>query len=175
MRSTHPLRNAFTLAALTVLGGTVGLSSAAAAEVSPPPVRPHQAFVGQVNGSTVGAVVTVGCFGPVSATSTGHPIAGQTVSAVLLPGAQPQSSTVGYTGESADRLLVGFGNAFSTQPVPSPTVVKAYGVKVPIPQDLDLPCYGTGKVVFVPAPTSNTAQSATVEVTFVSIGLSPTG
>lgn len=170
MRSSHPLRNAFALAALTALGGTVGLSSAAA-EASPQPVQPHQAFVGQVNGNTVDAVITVGCFGPVSATSTGHPVAGQSVSAHLLPGEQP-ASTVGYTGESADRLLVGFGNSFSTQP--TPTVIKAYDVKVPIPQDLNLPCYGTGKVVFVPAPASKTQQSATVDVTYVSIGLSPT-
>jgi hypothetical protein len=173
MRSSHPLRNAFALAALTALGGTVGLSSAAA-EASPQPVQPHQAFVGQVNGNTVDAVITVGCFGPVSATSTGHPVAGQSVSAHLLPGEQP-ASTVGYTGESADRLLVGFGNSFSTQPAPTPTVIKAYDVKVPIPQDLNLPCYGTGKVVFVPAPASKTQQSATVDVTYVSIGLSPTG
>ena len=30
-----------------------------------------------------------------------------------------------------------------------------------------LPCYGTGTVTFAPYPTSPTARSATVQVTFV--------
>lgn len=172
MRSTHHrLRNPGIAAAVVLLGGAAGMSSASAQAV-PPPVQPHQTFVGQVNGTTIGAVVQVGCFGPVSGTSTGHPMAGQTVSAQLLAGSAPDKAQVGYTGESADHLLVGFGAAVSAAPA---TVIKAYGVQVPIPQTLNLPCFGTGTVSFVPAPTGASAQTATVDVTYVSVGATPAG
>ncbi|NJP47284.1 hypothetical protein [Actinacidiphila epipremni] len=161
-----------TVAAVAVLGGALGMSSAAAAEVSPLPVGAHQTFVGQVNGVTINAVIKVGCFGPVSWDSTGHPLAGQTVSVQLVQGNTPAQARVGYTGESADRVLVAFGNATS---VSAQTVIKAYGLAVPIPADLNLPCSGTGTVGFVPAPTSATAQPATVDVTFVSVGVTPAG
>ncbi|MFI0897624.1 hypothetical protein [Streptomyces sp. NPDC020983] len=173
MRSTHHrLRSLGITAAVVLLGGAAGMSSAAAAQVDPLPVQPHQTFVGQVNGVTIGAVIQVGCFGPVSGTSTGHPLAGQTVSVQLVSGATPVSARVGYTGESADRVRVGFGNATSAVPT---TEIKAYGVKVPIPQDISLPCFGTGTVGFLPAPTSTTAQPATVDVTYVSVGATPAG
>lgn len=171
MRSRHHrLRSFGTVAALAVLGGTVGLSSAGAAAVSPLPIGPGQTFVGQVNGVTIGAVIKVGCFGPVTPTSTGHPMAGQQVSVQLVAGTAPDTATVGYTGTSADRDMVGFGNAVSAAPV---TEVKAYGLAVAIPQTLNLPCFGTGTVGFIPAPTSPTAQPALVEVTYVSVGASP--
>jgi hypothetical protein len=49
--------------------------------------------------------------------------------------------------------------------------VKAYGVKAEIPTGIELPCYGTGKVAFVPQPTSPTARTAYVTVTYESIGV----
>lgn len=173
MRSTHHrLRSLGTLAALTLLGGSLGLSSAGAAQVSPLPIGPGQTFVGQVNGVTIGAVIKVGCFGPVSSTSTGHPLPGQSVSVQLLAATDPvpASATVGYTGDKADHDLVGFGNVVSAGPA---TEIKAYGLSVDIPQTLNLPCSGTGTVGFLPAPTSPTAQTALVEVTYVSLGVSP--
>ncbi|CAG7646884.1 hypothetical protein [Actinacidiphila bryophytorum] len=173
MRSTHHrLRSLGTVAALTLLGGSLGLSSAAAAQVSPLPIGPGQTFVGQVNGVTIGAVVKVGCFGPVTPTSTGHPVAGQTVSVQLIAGNAPDKATVGYTGDSATHDLVGFGNPTSAAPA---TEIKAYGIGVEIPATLNLPCYGTGTIGFIPAPTSAGAQTATVDVTYVSIGLTPAG
>lgn len=169
MRSRHPrLRSFGTVAALAVLGTTVGLSSAGAAVITP--IGPGQTFVGQVNGVTVGAVIEVGCFGPVSNTSTGHPISGQTVSVQLLPSGGVTKAGVGYTGTAADHDLVGFGNSSSAAAI---TQLKAYGQSAEIPATLDLPCSGTGTVGFVPAPTSPTAQTATVDVTFVSIGVTP--
>nr|WSX74602.1 hypothetical protein OH826_12425 [Streptomyces sp. NBC_00899] len=171
MRSrNHHLRSFGTVAALAVLAGTVGLSSAGAAAVSPLPIGPGQTFVGQVNGATIDAVIKVGCFGPVTPTSTGHPVSGQTVSVQLVSGTAPGKATVGYTGTSATRDLVGFGPAVSAAP---DTEIKAYGLSVAIPATLNLPCYGTGTVAFVPAPTSPTAQTATVDVTYVSIGVTP--
>lgn len=171
MRSTqHRLRNSLAVAAMAALGGTVGLSSAAAAAIVP--IQPHQTFVGQVNGVTINAVITVGCFGPVTPTSTGHPVSGQTVSVQQIAGNAPTKATVGYTGEAADRVLVGFGNPTSAAPA---TVIKAYGIAVPIPQDINLPCFGTGTVGFLPVPTSASSQIATVDVTYVSIGVTPAG
>ncbi|MFG1810524.1 hypothetical protein [Streptomyces sp. NPDC049040] len=171
MRSRHHhLRSSGTVAALAVLAGTVGLSSAGAAAVSPLPVGPGQTFVGQVNGVTIGAVIKVGCFGPVTPASTGHPLAGQQVSVQLVAGNAPTTATVGYTGTAADRDMVGFGNSVSAAPA---TEIKAYGLAVAIPQTLNLPCYGTGTVGFVPAPTSPGAQTALVGVTYVSVGVSP--
>ncbi|WP_329171787.1 hypothetical protein [Streptomyces sp. NBC_01477] len=173
MRSRHHrLRSLGTVAALAVLGGTVGLSSAGAAAVSPLPVGPGQTFVGQVNGVTIGAVVKVGCSGVVTPASVGHPLAGQHVSVQLVSGTTPASATVGYTGSSANGDVVNFGNAYSTAPV---TEIKAYGLAVEIPQTINLPCNGPGTVAFVPAPTSHTAQTALVDVTFVSVGVNPGG
>lgn len=170
MRSKHHrLRGYGTLGALLLLGGSFGLSSAAAADVDAAPIAPHQAFFGQVNGVTQGAVIKVGCFGPVTPAQTGHPLSGQTVD--VLPGlAVPVTADVGYTGESADHLIVQFDSAVS---VGQAVAIRAYGVRVAIPTTLNLPCYGDGKVAFVPAPTSATARSSTVLVKYVSVGVTP--
>ncbi|SHN02020.1 hypothetical protein [Actinacidiphila paucisporea] len=170
MRKRHSrLRSLGTVAALAALGGTAGMASAGAAPLSPVPIGPGQTFVGQVNGVTIGAVIKVACFGPVTPTSTGHPLTGQTVSVQLIAGTAPAQATVGYTGASATHDLVGFGNATSVTPV---TDIKAYGIGAAIPATLNLPCFGTGTVSFVPAPTSPGAQTATVGVSYVSIGVS---
>ena len=166
MRSKHRRSSMYgTIAALTLLSGAVGLTSASAAVVDPAPIGPHQYFTGQVNGASVNAVIQVGCFGPVVPGETGHPIAGQSVD--VLPAAASTTADVGYTGESADHVLVGFGTPASTAVV----LLKDYAVKAAIPTTLDLPCSGTGKVTFVPAPTSSTARTATVTVTYQNIGV----
>ncbi|MEV6009750.1 hypothetical protein AB0M29_23425 [Streptomyces sp. NPDC051976] len=160
------------LAALALTGGAVALSTAgpaAAGVVDPAPIAPHQLFVGQVNGVTVGAVIKVGCFGPVTPGETGHPMAGQTVD-VMPDVAVPTPADAGYTGELADHINVGFGNAISAGPV---VALRWYAVRVAIPTSLNLPCYGDGKVYFVPAPTSPSARNATVPVSYVSEGATP--
>lgn len=165
MRSTHRRSRMYgTIAALTLLGGAVGLPSAAAATVDPAPIGPNQYFVGEVNGASANAVIQVGCFGPVVAGETGHPVSGQSVDVVSAS----SSSTlgVGFTGSAADHVVVGFGGTSTITPV----TLTAYGVKAAIPAGLDLPCSGTGKVDFVPAPTSSTVHTATVTVTYENIG-----
>jgi hypothetical protein len=154
-----------TIAALTLLGGAVGLPSATAATVDPAPIGPNQYFVGEVNGASANAVIQVGCFGPVVAGETGHPVSGQYVD--VLPGASSSSAGVGFTGSAADHVVVDFGGTSTTTPV----TLTAYGVKAEIPAGLNLPCSGTGKVQFVPAPTSSTARTATVTVTYQNIGV----
>lgn len=153
-----------TIAALTLLGGAVGLPSATAA-VDPAPTGPNQYFVGEVNGASANAVIQVGCFSPVVAGETGHPVPGQYVD--VMSGNSSSTAGVGYTGSAADHVVVDFGGTSTTTPV----TLSAYGVKAEIPAGLDLPCSGTGKVDFVPAPTSATADTATVTVTYQNIGV----
>lgn len=154
------------VAALALAAGSFGVSGAVAAEAAAAPIAPHQWFVGQVNGVTTNATIKVGCFGPATPGQTGHPLSGQYVS--VAPAVSGSSSEVGYTGEAADRVVVDFGAGTSTG---SLTVLKEYGVKAAIPTTIDLPCYGTGRVAFIPAPTSTTARAATVAVTYVSMGV----
>lgn len=169
MRSKHHRSRTYAAcAALTLAAGALGLSTAGSAAAAPVPVAPHQAFVGQVNGQTQGAVITVGCFGPVFPGETGHPVSGQSVSASLAV-SSPTPIVGGYTGEAAHSIRVGFG----VSTVSTVVSLSAYDVKVPIPTALNLPCYGTGQVAFVPEPTSATARTAFVSVTYVSIGVTP--
>ncbi|MEU6851583.1 hypothetical protein ABZ901_16855 [Actinacidiphila alni] len=167
MRSTYA-RPALlgTIAALALAGGAVGLPAATAAVVDPAPIAPHQFFVGQVNGTTTDAVIKVGCFGPVVPGETGHPQSGQTVD--IMPVVPPTTGLVGYTGESADRIVVDFGVPSSAS---TPVTLHSTVVKAAIPTSISLPCSGSGDVTFVPAPTSATARSSVVKVTYVNVGL----
>ena len=159
-----------TIVALALAGGAVGLPSVAAAAVDPAPIGPHQFFVGEVNGistaSSAAAVIKVGCFGPVTPGETGHPVAGQYVD--VLPVAPPTTVDDGYTGESADHIVVDFGVPSSTG---LPVTLTSYAVRAEIPTTLSLPCSGAGDVAFVPAPTSATARTALVKVTYENIGV----
>ncbi len=157
------LRTYATVAALVLLGGAVGLTPASAA-VDPAPVGPNQFFTGQVNGASTGAVIRVVCAGPVTAGETGHPVSGQTVD--VMPGASTGSAGAGYTGAAGTRVGVAFG---TTSSATTPVTLTSYVVRAPIPTTLSLPCSGAGEVEFVPAPTSSTAQTATVSVTYANI------
>jgi hypothetical protein len=159
-------------AAAGLAAGTLGIAGAPAASAAAPadaivPVGPHQTFLGDVNGVSAAAVIKVGCFGPVTPTSTGHPLDGQTVAVHLV--ADDPTKTAGYTGESANRIVVQFED--SGPVVGLPVSLSGYGVKAAVPTSLELPCYGPGKVNFVPSPTSSTARTATVAVTYESVGV----
>ncbi|HEY5835318.1 hypothetical protein [Streptomyces sp.] len=155
-----------TVAALALGAGSFGLSGVTAAGASAAPVAPHQWFVGQVGGVSANATIKVGCFGPATPGQTGHPIAGQYVS--VAPAVTVTSPEVGYTGEAADRVVVDFGSGTSTG---TAAVLKEYGVRAAIPTTIDLPCLGTGRVLFIPVPTSTTARAAAVTVTYVNVGV----
>jgi hypothetical protein len=153
------------IAAALALGGAVGLPSAAAVAADPAPIGPHQYFVGEVNGASANAVIRVICPGPATPGQTGHPVTGQSVD--VTPAASSSSASVGYTGEAADRVVVGFGGATTGSPV----VLNAYEVRAEIPGTLNLPCSGTGRVTFTPAPASSTSRPATVTVTYQNIAV----
>ena len=89
------------------------------------------------------------CPGPVGGpTSTGHPIAGQSVEVFLvLP---PITPALGYTGSSAHEIDAYFGPLSSA--ANPPVRLTGYFVKFAIPTTLNLPCGGTGVVDFVPTP-----------------------
>lgn len=63
----------------------------------------------------------------------------------------------------------------STTATNTPVILRDYAVSAPIPTSLTLPCSGSGTVAFVPEPTSPTAHTATVTVTFTSIGVGAEG
>jgi hypothetical protein len=163
-RRVPGLRRYAAVAALALAAATAGTVSAAADVVQV--IGPHQTFTGQVNGVTVNAVIKVLCAGPATPGQTGHPLSGQTVSAsLLLP---PTPVTAGYTGDAANRIRVDFGTPVSVAPV---TELSAYGVPAAIPTTLLLPCSGAGTVAFVPIPTSPTARSSVIKVTYLNIGV----
>lgn len=123
-------------------------------------IGPNQQFAGVVNGSAANATVYVICPGPITPGRTGHPRTGQGVQVVVNTGS-------GFTGSAASRIVATFGTSNSTQAL----VFSEYGVPQDIPTTWFLPCGGTGTAVFAPQPTSSTARSATVRVTFVNIAV----
>lgn len=151
---------AVVLAALA-LASTGPHASAAGA-----PIKPHQYFVGLVNGSAGrpnAAVIRMACFGALTPGETGHPMSGQTIAAQRVP----PSSHAGLTGPSTASI-----GAFFGAPPPSASSSASYvdftryGQQA-LPTSLTLPCSGGGDVNFVPLPTVAGGRSFTVPVTFV--------
>jgi len=157
-----------TLAGILVLVATGASASAEPASVT---IGPEQAFIGLVNGTHPKATIKVVCPGPVlppPATQTGHPLSGQTLG--VMPEAST-STTTGWTGSRGRSIAVLF-----VTPVDAPTVpvtFTRYGTQA-LPTSLLLPCSGSTPVVFSPQPTSKTARSASVLVTYENIAVTPT-
>lgn len=166
MRSKHYRSRMYGALGAVALGiGAMGMFAAPGAVAADAlPIGPHQSFQGQVNTVSVNAVIKVAC--PVSdpPATTGHPLAGQTVDVVPAPSSG--TAPVGNTGDSATEVVVQFGPSVS---VAEPVVLTSYDTKVAIPTSIDLPCSGTGKVDFVPNPTSDTAVTSTVAVTYANL------
>jgi hypothetical protein len=135
-------------------------------------VGPRQYFSGQVFGaissSTTSDVIEVACAGPLA---TGHPVAGQSVAVQLL--VPPTATTFGYTGN--------FGTQISADLIWSRGTVSvvthiatfiSYGVKMPIPTSITVPCSGSGVMSFTPTPDpDNSGKASNVSVTFQSPGV----
>lgn len=153
-------------AAAVALGAALVPSVAAASAPVQDPVviTPNTSFVGLVNSATADPVITVVCPGPITANSVGHPTSGQTaeVRSVLPPTTQP----AGYTGSLGHQIAAGFTSATSAA---QGIVFTSYFAPAKIPTTWLLPCGGTGTMTFVPQPTSPTARSFSLTVTFVNI------
>jgi hypothetical protein len=147
----------------------IALAAPAAEAVQDPiPVGPDMYFTAQVNGASAKAVIKVVCPGPVTSTSTGHPISGQTLEVFsVLP---PATGTIGYTGSAAHQIDALFTAPSSATDNP-PVVLSSFFAPVAIPTTLLLPCGGSGVVSFVPIPTSPTATGVAVTVTFENIAV----
>jgi hypothetical protein len=143
---------AATLTAFTAL-------TAAPAWADPAPIDPNQSFYGEVNDHAGQATIVVNCQGPIFRLPTGHPSPNQTVK--VLPGLSPTSGG-GFTGSAAHTIAVRFPDTASTT-----VILRDYGVPATIPTSLTFPSVGKGTVTFTPDPTSPTARTSTVTVTFL--------
>jgi hypothetical protein len=148
---------ATTLTALTALTAAPAWADPT---INPTPIGPNQYFYGEVNDHTGKATILVDCHGPVFPRLSGHPEPNQTVK--VLPAPSP-TSTVGFTGSAAHTIDVRFPD-----PTATPVILRDYAVPAMIPTSLTFPCVGSGTVAFVPDPTSPTARTSTVTVTFLS-------
>lgn len=147
----------------TVIGVALATANPAGADVTIP-IGPDQVFHGLVNGVHDKAQITVVCPGPVMPGQTGHPAAGQTISVAQGP---TSSGVGGYTGSAGTSVVAGFSTWSSA------TVWKftTYNDPQPIPTTISVPCSGSNTISFVPQPTSSTAKTDQVTVTFVNIAV----
>jgi hypothetical protein len=158
------------LAVSVLFGGVFALSGVAeATPTTSSTIAPHQHFVGLVNKRSTNATIEMVCPGPLSTTSMGHPLSGQTV-AVEPP--STVASTSGYTGTRGRSIVASFVAVVPVTTATSTVTFSRYGSLL-IPTTLLLPCSGSGTVVFAPEPTSKTAQNATVSVTYGNITVDP--
>jgi hypothetical protein len=147
-----------------VVLAVAALTLAFGADVAAQPVSvvaPHQTFTGLVNGQRSDASVDVVCPGPVRLGQMGYPAGGQTVAVSLE---SPSSALAGNTGSRGRSIVARFVTPSTVAP---PTVTFTQYGSQPIPTVEMLPCSGSGAVMFSPLPTSHTARSARVSVTYV--------
>lgn len=159
-------------AALTGAVAVALLAGTANAAVDPAPIGPNQFFTGLVNGTNVDAVVTTDCVGPVVPGEMGHPVSGQFVS-VDPAAASGSAADLGFTGSLGDSVQVFLGGPTASGPSSTGLVgtLNDYAVRLAIPTTIEVPCDGAGAAAFVPEPTSPTAKTAILDVTFRSIGV----
>jgi hypothetical protein len=159
------MRPSSALAAIaTAIGCAVAFAPAASAQ-DPIPIGPGQFFQGQVKGLHSGAVIYVVCPGPVTPGELGHPVSGQPVQ--VVPGS---ASTIGgYTGSLGTSVVASFGP--STTTAPQALTFTSYYALQDIPTTFWLPCGGTGVIPFTPQPTSPTAVTDHVSVTYENIAV----
>jgi hypothetical protein len=127
------------------------------------PVGPNQFFAGLVNGQTPRSSIRVACLGPIRPGMLGRPVPGQTVMVRRASSTDP--IPVGFTGSAARSIVAFFSPSASNDPT---VMLTEYGVAVAIPTNITVPCSGTGQVFFFAVPSSPTARSTSVAVTFTS-------
>jgi hypothetical protein len=146
------------------------LASESAAGASYVRIDPRDFFTATVNGSTgrsAPVTILMACAGPIYPGETGHPLGGQTVGVKLVPAPPGGTATIGYTGNRGTSIGAFFGPPPPSSGAGSSYVsFQVYRTK-PIPIDLELPCSGSGQVIFVPLPLLPPARSIAVPVKFV--------
>jgi len=151
----------------TMITATAFTTAATAAAPPATGIGPHQHFVGLVNGRLANATIAMVCLPPLDPGQTGHPLGGQTVAV------EPPPATAGSTGDTGSRGRSIIASFALPSAVGTSTLTFTHYGSQQIPTTFTLPCGGSGAVVFSPSPTSKTAQSATVKVTFGNITVDP--
>jgi hypothetical protein len=141
--------------------GSLAWDGSAGANPTAGVIRPDQTFFGLVNGSASGANIKVACSQAVRPGEMGHPVSGQSI-AVRSP--SPSTVSSGDTGGRGRTIIAGFVTTSSS--APSSVTFTHYGSQ-PLPTTLLLPCLGSGTIVFSARPTSSTARSETMAVTYI--------
>jgi hypothetical protein len=157
-------------------GGALLLAAPANAQPAQILIGPKQYFAGEVDGNSGSSVLSVlGCPSPSvapgsAATSDGHPMPGQTVSAQWFPVPPPVpvgSDWLGYTGK-AHKLGVDLITSWLEPPISVITSIgqlTSYNTPLAIPTTLSLPCDATYQMVFLPLGGGDNAMSSTVKLT----------
>jgi hypothetical protein len=140
----------------------VGVASGASASSSATKrIRPHQHFVGRVNGRSKNADVTMVC---ALSGGSGEILQGQNIEVVRHHGGSGNAGDTGNKARSIQAVLeYTVGNLAVLVPLATFT---HYGVPKAIPT-LSLPCGGSGTIVFTPSGSTGTAYS--VNVSFLNI------
>lgn len=167
MFSKTASRVAIASASALIVSGALAIPAAAQTG----PVGPKQYFYGQVFGissSTMQDVIEVVCAG---AANTGHPAPGQFVEVQqVFP---PVATTVGYTGNfgaEIDANLIWSRGTITV--VTAIAKFVSYGVSMPIPTSITVPCGGSGVMSFAPSPNpDNSGKPSNVNVTFEGPGV----
>jgi hypothetical protein len=151
-------------AALALSLAVVPAAAAGTLQVHDPvPITPNVYFQGVINNHPPGAA-TIAVVCPAGST-TGKPAKHQTIEVESIPPPTSTSPDVGYTGSKGKRIYGAFAPVSTTVVIAKFTsffVVKAF------PTNITVPCSGSGQVDFVPLPSSKTAKTAVLSVTFVS-------
>jgi hypothetical protein len=167
-RSVIVRTRALLLAVSVLVSGVLAVGGTAGAQTTPTTsaVGPHQHFLGLVNGKSTKATIAVACPVPISAGETGHPVGGTL--AVEPPATV--AATSGNTGSRGRSVVATFVLPEVTPAANSALTFIKYGSKA-IPNTVLLPCSGSGTVS--PEPTSKTAQSTTVTMSYGNITVDP--
>lgn len=168
MISRTASRIAIAAASTLVAGGVMAIPAAAQAAA----IAPGQYFYGQVfspaSSSARQGVIDVACAGPAT---TGHPLPGQVVDVEqVFP---PVTTTLGFTGKFGTEIDATLIWTRGTITVVTPIATfTGYGVMMPIPTSITVPCSGGGVMSFAPSPDpDNSGVSSNVDVTFESTGV----
>lgn len=155
---TDRFRSMRVIAALSVAAALTGCVPPSTGE--PVPIGTNETFRGMVNGSGDGAIVTTVCGGPTWEGRKGYAAGGQTVSATRDP------KGAGNTGDNGAIFVEPNGYAQVVQ-------LTAWDNEETFPTDIQVPCDGTGVVVFDPCfgfvGCRGAAHATSVKVTFVNI------
>jgi len=151
---------------VTILAGVLsgGVAGARATQIGP-----GQHFIGLVNKHTAKATILMACVPPINPVQTGHPLGGQTIAVEPPP---TTASKTGFTGTRGKSITATFLLPAATAVTTSALTFTQYGSQT-IPTSLTLPCFGSGAVVFSAAPTSKTAQSVSVTVSYANVTVDP--